>query len=133
MNLLVPLAVLLVCQLAGEALVRLTGLPLPGPVVGLVLLFVALSVRGRIHDDLARVANGLLAHLSLLFVPAGVGVILHLARIEAEWPAILVALVASTWLALAAGALTMRAVSRLIGLSDGDDDAAASGGGEAKP
>jgi holin-like protein len=96
MSLLVPLAVLLVCQLAGEALARLGGLPLPGPVLGLVILFVGLSIRGRVHDDLARVANGLLAHLSLLFVPAGVGVILHLARIEAEWPAILVALVAST-------------------------------------
>lgn len=118
MSLLVPLAVLLVCQLAGEALARLAGLPVPGPVLGLVILFVGLSIRGRIHDDLVRVANGLLAHLSLLFVPAGVGVMLHLARIEAEWPAILVALVASTWLALAAGAATMRLVSRLIGLAD---------------
>jgi holin-like protein len=90
----------------------------PGPVLGLVILFVGLSIRGRIHDDLVRVANGLLAHLSLLFVPAGVGVMLHLARIEAEWPEILVALVASTWLALAAGAATMRLVSRLIGLAD---------------
>ena len=118
MSLLVPLAVLLVCQLAGEALARLAGLPVPGPVLGLVILFVGLSIRGRIHDDLVRVTNGLLAHLSLLFVPAGVGVMLHLARIEAEWPAILVALVASTWLALAAGAATMRLVSRLIGLAD---------------
>lgn len=118
MNLLVPLAVLLACQLAGETLVRLTGLPLPGPVVGLVILFCALALRGRVHEDLASVANGLLSHLSLLFVPAGVGVILHLARIEAEWPAIIAALIGSTWLALAAGALTMRLMSRLLGESD---------------
>jgi holin-like protein len=131
MNLLVPLAVLLVCQLAGETLVRLAGLPVPGPVLGLAILFVALALRGRIHDDLANVANGLLSHLSFLFVPAGVGVILHLARIEAEWPAIIAALVGSTWLALAAAALTMRLVSRLLGDTGGGMEGEGEGGNAA--
>lgn len=132
MSLLVPLAVLLGCQLVGEALVRLAGLPVPGPVLGMILLFAALSIRGAVPADLARVANGLLAHLSLLFVPAGVGVILHLARIEAEWPAIIVALVVSTWLTLAVGAGTMRLVSRLANVPD-EPETAASSVGEASP
>jgi putative effector of murein hydrolase LrgA (UPF0299 family) len=114
-NVLVPLAVLLACQLAGEVLVRLVGLPVPGPVLGLVLLFVGLSVRGAMPSAMAQVANGLLAHLSLLFVPAGVGVILHLSRIEAEWPAIIVALVVSTWLALLVGAGATRLTARALG------------------
>ena len=125
MTLLVPLAALLVCQLAGETIARLAGLPVPGPVLGMVLLFVLLSIRGAVPEDLAKVAGGLLAHLSLLFVPAGVGVILHLSRIEAEWPAILVALVVSTWATLAVGAGTMRLVSRLTGAPDDEDDTGA--------
>lgn len=128
MSLLVPLAVLLGCQLVGEALVRLAGLPVPGPVLGMILLFAALSIRGAVPADLARVANGLLAHLSLLFVPAGVGVILHLARIEVEWPAIIVALVVSTWLTLAVGAGTMRLVSRLANVPDEPESAVPSVG-----
>jgi holin-like protein len=133
LNLLVPLATLLICQLAGETLVRLTGLPLPGPVVGLVLLFIGLSVRGGMPENLSRVANGLLAHLSLLFVPAGVGVILHLSRIQAEWPAILVALVVSTWVALAVGVGTMRLVDRLIGGTEEPGDGDESGSSQAQP
>jgi holin-like protein len=128
LSLLVPLAVLLGCQLVGEALVRLAGLPVPGPVLGMILLFAALSIRGAVPADLARVANGLLAHLSLLFVPAGVGVILHLARIEVEWPAIIVALVVSTWLTLAVGAGTMRLVSRLANVPDEPESAVPSVG-----
>jgi len=129
----VPLATLLICQLAGETLVRLAGLPLPGPVVGLVLLFIGLSVRGGMPENLSRVANDLLAHLSLLFVPAGVGVILHLSRIQAEWPAILVALVVSTWVALAVGVGTMRLVDRLIGGTDEPDDEDGTPSTEARP
>ena len=128
-----PLATLLICQLAGETLVRLAGLPLPGPVVGLVLLFIGLSVRGGMPENLSRVANDLLAHLSLLFVPAGVGVILHLSRIQAEWPAILVALVVSTWVALAVGVGTMRLVDRLIGGTDEPDDEDGTPSTEARP
>ena len=75
-------AILLVCQLAGEVVSRGFGLPVPGPVLGLVLLMMGLLVWGRGRDDaaiassaVARVSDGLLAHLALLFVPAGVGVV----------------------------------------------------------
>jgi holin-like protein len=81
------LAVLLLCQLAGEALARAASLPVPGPVLGMGLLLAALLVRGRAPDALGRTADGLLAHLGLLFVPAGVGVVLHLdALAEAAAP-----------------------------------------------
>jgi holin-like protein len=103
---------LLVFQCLGEALVRLAGLPVPGPVVGMLLLFVALRVRRATPEALTVAAAGLLKHLSLLFVPAGVGVMLHVGRVADEWLPIAVALVASTIVAIAVTALTMRALIR---------------------
>jgi len=71
------LTALLLFQLAGEALVQFFVLPIPGPVIGLALLFAAMSLRPAIADRLRESAAALLQHLSLLFVPAGVGVMLH--------------------------------------------------------
>jgi holin-like protein len=106
------ITLLLVYQLAGEVLVQLTGLPVPGPVVGMLLLFVTLLVRGRAPELLRDTSQQLLSHLSLLFVPAGVGVMLHFGRLGAEWLALAVALVASTVLTIAATALVMRLLQR---------------------
>jgi holin-like protein len=100
--------VLLLFQLIGEVLVRSLGLPIPGPVVGMVLLFSALRLRKRVPSSVRDASQGLLRHLSLLFVPAGVGVTLHFARIAQEWLAIAVALFVSTILAVALTAWTMR-------------------------
>jgi holin-like protein len=110
--LLAGLTWLLVFQSAGEALALATGAPVPGPVVGLALLLVALRLRdGRdtaADAPLGVAADGLARHLSLLFVPAGVGVMLHAARLVDEGAALAVALVASTVLALAATGLTFQ-------------------------
>ena len=103
---------LLMFQCAGEALARLTGMPVPGPVLGMMLLFVALLVRPSFAAMLATAADGLARHLSLLFVPAGVGVMLHLHRVANEWLPIAVALVVSTVLALAATAWTFQRLAR---------------------
>jgi holin-like protein len=97
---------LLVFQCLGEALVRLAGLPIPGPVAGLALLFAVLLLLSEVPNALAAAAEGLARHLSLLFVPAGVGVMAYLGRIADEWLPIVVALFVSTLLAIAATALT---------------------------
>ena len=96
---------LLVFQCAGEALVRLAGWPIPGPVAGMALLFAALLLRNKAPDALTVAAVGLGQHLSLLFVPAGVGVMMYVAQVTDEWLPILAALVVSTVLAIAATAL----------------------------
>ncbi|EIC20427.1 CidA/LrgA family protein [Thiorhodovibrio frisius] len=106
------IALLLVCQLIGEALVLFTGLPVPGPVIGMLLLFVGLVLRGGVPEGLSRVADGLLAHLALLFVPAGVGVMLHFSMLRQEWLAITLALVLSTVLTLVTTGLLMNALIR---------------------
>jgi holin-like protein len=107
------LTLILVCQLAGEFFVVWTGLPVPGPVIGMALLFTGLVIRGELPDSLAQVGDTLLTHLSLLFVPAGVGVILHADLIGEEWLAISVALVASTLLTIAVTAAAMVVFTRL--------------------
>ena len=109
------LTLLLVCQLVGEVLVGLTGLPIPGPVLGMVLLFVGLLARGRVPTALQTTAGTLLAHFSLLFVPAGVGIMLHIGLLEDAWLAIGVALITSTAIAIAVTALTMLGLERLAG------------------
>jgi holin-like protein len=105
---LVAITVLLVYQLIGEIFVVAFGLPIPGPVIGMALLFVSLIIRGSVSEDLGSTANGLLRHLSLLFVPAGVGVMAHLNRLASEWLPITVSLVLSTLLTIAVTAIVMR-------------------------
>lgn len=124
-------ALLLTCQLAGEAIARTAGVPLPGPVIGMVLLFTGLVVRGDIPADLQAVARGLLDHLALLFVPAGVGVMLHLALVADEWRPIAAALIGSTLLTVAVTAVVMRALLRVTG--GGGSEAREPGASEPPP
>jgi len=82
---IIGFVVLLACQLVGEVLVRVTGAPLPGPVAGMVVLLVVLSVRRPRPDaPVLRAADSLLTHLQLLFVPVGVGVVTSLAVFRDE-------------------------------------------------
>jgi holin-like protein len=87
-------ATLLGFQLAGEVLAQALRLPVPGPVVGMALLLAALQLRPP-GEGLRAFSSGLLSHLSLLFVPAGVGIVLHAPRLAAEWPALVASLVLS--------------------------------------
>ena len=114
------IAALLLCQLSGEVLARQLGLPVPGPVVGLALLFLALRLRGWATPEapaidgtsLGVVSAFLLAHLSLLFVPAGTGIVRHAGTLVAHGPGLVVALVVSTVLTLTVTALVFVAVAR---------------------
>ena len=114
--------VLLSCQLVGEAASRGLGLPVPGPVLGLVLLFIGLRLRARWHPaeseapaGVARVSDGLLQSLALLFVPAGAGVVQHLGLLREHGAALAAALVVSTALTLVATVFAFRAVARRLG------------------
>jgi holin-like protein len=102
---------LVLFQCAGEAISYGFGIPIPGPVLGMVLLFVTLRLRGRVPEGVGQAADGLARHLSLLFVPAGVGVIAYTARLETEGVAIATALLVSAPLVLAAAALTFNALA----------------------
>ncbi len=115
------LTLILCCQLAGELLVTATHLQVPGPVCGMALLFGGLVIRGGIPADLASVADTLLGNLSLLFVPAGVGVMLHAKLIEAEILPISVALILSTLITVAVTSLMMQWFIRRAEAGSGDE------------
>lgn len=103
------------CQVAGEVIVRLADVPVPGPVVGMVVLFGLLQLR-RSGDDatVVRAADGLLEHLQLLFIPAGVGVIVYLDTIRDNAAPIVGAMLVSWFLGLALVAWTVVGLERLL-------------------
>ena len=105
------LALLLLAQSAGELLVRALRLPLPGPVLGLGLVLAALAwapTRRLVAGPVEAVAELLLAHLSLLFVPIGVGVVSHLGVLGAHAMSLLLVLLASTAIGLTVTALVLQ-------------------------
>ena len=106
------LTILLVFQLVGEIISHGLGLPIPGPVIGFILLLLALLVRRGVPDELRSTATGMLQHFSLMFVPAGVGVMVHLSRLRDEWLPITLALVLSTLLTIGCTALVMNWLMR---------------------
>ena len=113
------LALLLVFQLAGEALRHALDLPVPGPVLGMLGLLLVLIARGAwkgaagaVPEALDRAATGLLSHLSLLFVPAGVGVITHLSLLASEAVPVAIALLGSSLGALAVAGVLMARLGR---------------------
>ena len=104
---------LLLCQLLGELLSRCLHIPVPGPVLGMVLLALWYGMRRREPEPSMRQASdGLLRWLGLLFVPAGVGVFAHLPLLRAAWLPIPVALLGSTLLTLLITALLMQWLGR---------------------
>lgn len=106
---LAALTTLLLLQLIGEVLARALQLPVPGPVIGMLLLFAGLWWRDGPGKELQETGQTLLQHLSLLFVPAGTGIMIHLDRVAAEWLPLAVSLLLSTVAALAVTALVMKA------------------------
>jgi holin-like protein len=112
-------AILLCLQLAGEALVRAVDSPLPGPVIGLALLFVWLLAKLPLPQETNGTADGILKHLSLLFVPAGVGVVQQLPLLGSEGWKLLAIILVSITLSLAATAITFAAIARLMKIGGG--------------
>jgi putative effector of murein hydrolase LrgA (UPF0299 family) len=107
------LTVLLLCQFVGEIISNATGLPIPGPVLGLVFLLLLLVItHGKVVREMKPTSQALLQNLSLLFVPAGVGVTTQLDAIGQNWLPIAVSIGVSTLLGLAVTAWLMQRLSR---------------------
>lgn len=108
------LLVLLGCELAGNALYQMLGVPIPGPVIGMSILVAALAFsKGRassgapITGSLEQTAETLIRHMGLLFVPAGVGLVAEIDVLRSEWLPIAAGLIGSTLLSLAVTGLVM--------------------------
>jgi putative effector of murein hydrolase LrgA (UPF0299 family) len=109
MNGLRGLAWLLAMQSLGELLSRGFSLPFPGPVIGMLLLLLLALRLPAVREPVAACANFLLSHLSLLFVPVGVGVMTHLGLLGQYGVRMLAVIVLSTWIGLAVTVLVLRA------------------------
>jgi len=105
-------ALLLVLQAIGEVLSRFFALPIPGPVLGLVLLLPALNFE-FVRVPASAAAELMLAHLSLFFVPVGVGVITHLQLVSQHGIRLLLVIVLSTWIGIAVTAVVLRSFLRI--------------------
>lgn len=110
------LALILVCQLIGDAIARLTGLPLPAPVIGMLLLFLYLMLRehlpgaGRADDKLDLTCESLLQNMALMFVPAGVGIVQRLDVLGRNFIGLAVIVVVTTAISITVTALTFKLV-----------------------
>lgn len=114
MQFLNGITLLLIYQLIGEISVLIFELSVPGPVVGMVLLFLSLMIKNALVKTIEPASSALLSHLSLLFVPAGVGIMVHFERIQEEWYSISLALIISTILTMAATAFIMLVIQRFF-------------------
>ncbi len=103
-----PIFLILFLQVGGEAAQRYCALAIPGPVIGLMLLLMLLLItRSSKSQQLTQfrtgfvdTASGLLRHLSLLFVPIGVGVIMHLKLLETHLVSVLIVILLGTVLTM---------------------------------
>ena len=115
---IIHLATLLGFQLLGETTSRGLDMTIPGPVVGMAMLFAACLIWPRLADIIAPTTKALLAHLSLLFVPAGVGVVGHLDKFGSDGAALGITIVGSTVAAITVGAFTFVGLRKLMGATN---------------
>ena len=115
-------AVLLSFQLLGELLVRGCHWPVPGNVVGMALLLVALMLGVVRLEWVTEAAELMLSHMALLFVPVGVGVMLYFDLLAREWLPIVAATVLSTFVVLAVTGHVTQGLSREQGAGEGSDE-----------
>ena len=100
------------CQLIGEIITRLARLPIPGPVIGMVILFCWLIARQKMPSDLETTGGFLLRHLPLLFVPAGVGIINYLDLLARSWAPLAAAILIGTVVTIAVTGAVMQLLNR---------------------
>lgn len=103
---------ILLFQGLGEIISKVLGLPVPGPVIGLILLLAFLLIRGRIDPDLDFVASGFAQHLGLLFIPAAVGVVMFAPALASYGLAIAAILIVSVGLAVATTSSLLKWLTR---------------------
>lgn len=106
------LTLILFCQLIGEIITRLTKLPIPGPVIGMVILFCGLLLRRKMPSELETVSGFLHRYLPLLFVPAGVGIITNLDLLMRSWAPLTGAIIIGTALTIAVTGVVMQLLNR---------------------
>lgn len=102
------LTLISLCQLLGEIIVSYFQIPIPGPVVGMVILLAYLLVKGNVPNDLARVTDGLHKHMQLLYVPAASGVMVYLGLLASNAVAFTLSIAISTVVGIVVTGVTLQ-------------------------
>jgi putative effector of murein hydrolase LrgA (UPF0299 family) len=109
---------LVACNMAGDFVAALLHLPVPGTVIGILILLGLLMIYGRVPEPLRSMAVYLLGHLNLLYVPAGVGVLAYVSLVRSDlWPIVAV-LFLSTFISMIASALAFHWTAKLTAKED---------------
>ena len=103
---------ILLFQGLGEIASRFVLPLIPGPVIGLVLLLAWFRLRRRVAPSVELVANALVQHLGLLFVPAAVGVVMFWPQLRSHAVAVVAALVGSVVLTVAVTAVVLKVMGK---------------------
>lgn len=111
---LLTLAILCFFQAVGEWVSVLSGLPIPGPVLGMVFLFITLLLEPRLNHHIAASSEQLLRSMMIMFIPVCVGIMTSYTLLKGQWLALVAAIVISTVLAMAVGALVMQKVMKRL-------------------
>lgn len=114
--------ILFTFNILGELLVTISKSPVPGPVAGMLLLFIALCLRKKASENLIQTSERLLIYLPLLLIPSGVGVMQYQDLIQREALAIVIALVVGTVLTMISIVLISRKTLKLTSKQATDDD-----------
>jgi holin-like protein len=112
------ITLILLFQVIGEIISRLTGLPVPGPVIGMVLMLMTFFVKDNLIGIIRPTGGVLLTNLSLLFVPAGVGIMRQGERFMTEGVQIISIIVISTIISMLVTAYTIKLSQRLLHIQD---------------
>jgi holin-like protein len=113
LNMLRGLAILLLYQGIGEAITHFSSIPIPGPVIGMVLLFLTLTLSGYTMPQwLGHTGHFMIRWLPLMFVPACVGLFFLPDTQADQWPAIISVIVLSTLITIATTAVVMKRLLR---------------------
>lgn len=114
------ITLILSLQVVGEIIAYVTHLPVPGPVIGMVLLLIAFFLRDDLVNRIRPTAGVLLANLSLLFVPAGVGIVRHVERFKTEGLGIAAVIVLSTVISMIVTALVVIGIQKAMRIHESE-------------
>jgi holin-like protein len=115
MSLINGLLILLLCQCAGEVIKTTFALSLPGPVLGMLILFIGLCLYRKTPESIAKASQTLIPMLGLMFLPASAGLFFLGSQFDDQWPAIIAAVVLGSFLSLIFNGLLMRFLTRKKG------------------
>jgi Putative effector of murein hydrolase LrgA len=98
--------------LLGEFISSMLHLPIPGNILGMIILFILLYTKVIKVESISNITNFLLDHLAFFFIPAGVGLMTSLGIIKATWWQLLLVCILTTIIIIGVTGIVVQAISR---------------------